>query len=163
MSERQAKKKRLNMAESENIEVKSKNGILTYIIITVVVVVIVALGVFAILDKQSKKADENQVIVTDTATPDGNVDTLAAYANDIGMTPEQFIKEYGLEGNPEITPQTDLYTTFGNMTVENFAKAHSRPVEEIIAGIKDVYPKVTKDTIMFDTYATEGATAENEW
>ena len=48
------------------------------------------------------------------------------------------------------------------MTVENFAKANERQVEEILAEFKDEYPEATKDTIMFDMYATEGATTENE-
>lgn len=159
MSERQAKKKRQNLVKEVRVNEKSKGNILMNIIIVVIVVAIIGLGVFAIYNK--KPANDNQVTVTDT-TEDGNVDTLEAFAADIGMTAEDFIKEYGLEGNPEITPETDLYTTFGNMTVENFAKAHSRPVESILAELKNDYPNATKDTIMFDTYATEGATTENE-
>lgn len=160
MSERQAKLKRQNAVEEVKENKKSKSDILMNIVIAVVVVAVIGLGVIAIMGNQDKK-DEQLPVVTET-TGDGNIETLRAFAESIGMTAENFIKEYGLDGNPEITPDTDLYTTFGNMTVENFAKANARPVEEILAEFKDEYPDVTKDTIMFDMYATEGETPENE-
>ena len=160
MSERQAKLKRQNAVEEVKENKKSKKDIMMNIVIAVIVVVVFSLGVVAILGNQNKK--EEQLPVTTETTGDGNVETLRDYAESIGMTAEDFIKEYGLEGNPGITPDTDLYNTFGNMTVENFAKAHSRPLESILAELKNDYPNATKDTIMFDTYATEGATSENE-
>lgn len=102
------------MSKDKNLKPRrSKADTIVNIIITVVVVAVLALAIYAIADKFK---------------PD--IYTLSDAATEQGMTVEEFSAEYGIEG---ADADADMNDIVNNMTVENFAKLSGTTFDEMVA------------------------------
>ena len=104
----------LGMAKNKNLKPKrSKADTIVNVIITLVVVAVLALAIYAIADKFK---------------PD--IYTLSDAAAEQGMSLEDFSAEYGIEG---AEADTDMNDVVNNMSLENFAKLSGTTFDELVA------------------------------
>lgn len=126
MSERQAKLKRKNeVSEVKKTKKRTKGEIITNVIIVAAVVAVLGLGGWAIASKYMVNDTQNNQQneqTTDDASQQQTVPTVGEYAETLGMSAEDFMKEYGLEGNDAVTVDTDMETASQQMTFANYAK-----------------------------------------
>ena len=102
------------MSKDKNLKPRrSKADTIVNIIITVVVVAVLALAIYAIAEKFK---------------PD--IYTLSDAATEQGMTVEEFSAEYGIEG---ADADADMNDIVNNMAVENFAKLSGTTFDEMVA------------------------------
>lgn len=159
MSERQARIKRKNEGVEERVvKKKSKAEIITNIIICVAVVAVLVLGVWAVASKYQSDAQQAQTDVnTENVSDDSaqqSIPTIEEYAQSVGMTGEEFIKEYGLDSNEEVTPSMELSMATEYMTLGNYAKMVGAEVSEIreSMGIDETF---TDDSLMSEILAAQ--------
>jgi len=123
MSERQARIKRKNEPQQE---VKKKKGsIAGNVIITIIVIAFLGLGLYAIKDKLPKPAPKPT--------------TVSKLAKGMDMSVEDFLKEYGLDGDETVTADTLQEDFEGKLTVANYAKYIGKTVADLLSenGIVD--------------------------
>ena len=102
------------MSKDKNIKpVRSKADTIINLVITVVVVAVLALAIYAIADKFK---------------PD--VYTLSEAATEQGMTVEEFSAEYGIES---ADADADMNDIVNNMSLENYAKLSGTTFDEMMA------------------------------
>ncbi len=102
------------MSKNKNLKPRrSKADTIVNIIITVVVVAVLALAIYAIADKFK---------------PD--IYTLSDAATEQGMTVEDFSAEYGIEG---AEADADMNDVVNNMSLENYAKLSGTTFDEMVA------------------------------
>ena len=115
MSERQARIKRKNEPQQE---VKKKKGsIAGNVIITIIVIAFLGLGLYAIKDKLPKPAPKPT--------------TVSKLAKGMDMSVEDFLKEYGLDGDETVTKDTLQEDFESKLTVANYAKYIGKTVAEL--------------------------------
>lgn len=159
MSERQAKMKRKNEGVEERVvKKKSKAEIITNIIICVAIVAVLGLGVWAVASKYQSDAQQAQAEVnTEDLSDDSaqqSIPTIEEYAQSVGMTGEEFIKEYGLDSNEEVTPDMDISEATGYMTLGNYAKMAGAEVSEIKESM-GIDASFTEDSLMSEIFAAQ--------
>lgn len=152
MSERQAKLKRKN--ESGEVTAKrkkTKGEIITNVIIVAAVIAVLGLGSWAVASKYIVKDNSNQqdTQVTDDNASQQTIPTVGEYAENLGMSTEDFMKEYGVEGNDAVTADTDMETASQQMTLANYAKMSGTDA----AGLRESFG--LDDTVSDDTLMSE--------
>ena len=98
----------------------SDKGIL--MIMSIVIIVVLALGVWAVVPKLQEAAQNSGTTMQDT--------TIKGLAEERGMTTEEFKTEFGLD--PSVTDDTDINDLFASMTVANAAKLLDMTTEEYL-------------------------------
>lgn len=99
-------------------------------IIAVVIIVVLGLGVWAAAPKISESI-KNREAASDAA--DGQqTATIANAAESEGISFDEYIEKYGLK-DASLTAEDSVQSAFYEMTVENFAKASSTTVEELMS------------------------------
>lgn len=144
MSEKQAKKQRKTQPEEAKKHTKGKSSAGFNAVLALIVVAVLALGGYALVSSYLENKANQPSDDTGNTTQ-----TVAQYAQDAGMTADEFLTAYGLEGNEEITADTDINTATGAMTVEKFAEFSETTVDEL----KEQYglgDEVTNDMIWND-------------
>lgn len=143
MSERKAKKERVTKRAAEYKPKPDKLTVITNTVGVLLIVAVLALGIWAVADKLSKSAgsasqqDEEQQV---------SVSTVANRAEELGMTAEDFLAEYGLADNESVTADTGIQTAETMMSLENYAKYIGITYDEFlntygIAGVDEVTPE----------------------
>ncbi|MBR4720929.1 MAG: hypothetical protein IK057_04125 [Clostridia bacterium] len=120
MSERQARQKRKNEPIVE--QKKQKGSPLFGIIATVLILVFLGLGGYALKDNIKAILPERPEKET----------TVADIAKDRDMTVDEFIEEFGL-GDSEVTKKTTESELLSMLTVANYAKYEDKTVDELLA------------------------------
>ena len=162
MSERQAKLKRKN--ESQEVQhhhrKRSKGEIITNVVIGVAIAACLGLGGWAIADKHQSKAQQTaaQDQAADTSAQDTasqqQVPTIEEYAQSLGMTGEDFIKEYGLDkSGEEISPSMEMTLATEYMTLGNYAKLQGQDVETVKQSMGLENSDYNEDTMMSEVLA----------
>lgn len=136
MSERQARKLRKAPAEDSAGHKKGKSSAGLNAIIALVIVVFLGLGAYAVTANFKAKAPTGDSSADSTAT---QTQTVSQYAEEQGMTAEDFLAQYGLDGS-DVTADTDMNTAVSEMTVEKYAEFSGKTTDEV----KDEY-KLGKD------------------
>ncbi len=117
MSERQARIKRKNEPQQE--VKKKKSSITGNVIITIIVIAFLGLGLYAIKDKLPKPAPKPV--------------TVSKLAKEQDMSVEDFLKEYGLDGDETVTADTLQEDFEGKLTVANYAKYIGKTVADLLS------------------------------
>lgn len=121
MSERQARKLRKKTAE-EPAKKNGKGSAGGNAVIALVVAAFIGLGAYAVASNYKAKNP------TDDSVQQSQ--TVAQYAEEKGITTEEFIAQYGLEDS-DVNADTDINTAVSEMTVEGFAEFSEKSVDEI--------------------------------
>lgn len=154
MSERQAKLKRKNEVVDAPVKKKSALDIVSNIVIVVLILAVLGIGGWAVYSKYSQMPSSNEAI-----TP-----TISEYAETQGITAEEFIEAYGLNGVAEITSDSLVTDAMLYMTLGNYATFAGADVEEVREGM-GIGDQYTDDTLMSvileDLEAAQNAEAGN--
>ena len=137
MSERQAKKVRKD--KTAPAAKKQSSNVLFNVIITVVIIAVVALGVWAVYPS----LNDNSQVIEDSMQNQ----TLGQIAKEMGTTAEEIIETYQL-GEHGFNEDSDIIAVTSKMTVENYAKFEGVTVDELKAEFKytdDVTPDMTME------------------
>lgn len=133
------------MSKDKNLRPKrSKGDTIVNIVITVVIVAVLALAIYAIADKFK---------------PD--IYTLSEAAAEQSMTVEEFSAEYGIEG---ADADADMNEIVNNMSLENYAKLSGTTYEEMVAqgGLPEgVTPEMTVMEVQEMVMAQQETEAEH--
>lgn len=157
MSERQVKKDKKNAGEIRVKAPVDKSAILANVIVTIVILAVLGLGVYAVGSKymENRAAQGNQQ--TEQEQP-----TVADFIAEKGITFEEFKTEYGLEGDEEVTEESIMGAVAAKFTLENYAKYTDTTLEELKTqyGLGDDVPNTTtwQDAM---SYMTTGVIAQN--
>ncbi|MBQ7793276.1 MAG: hypothetical protein IJ366_02030, partial [Clostridia bacterium] len=135
MSERQAKKLRKEQPEVKKAAVK-KSSAGANAIFAVIIVAFLAVGGYAVV---------NHYQVNNPKQPS----TVEDFAEEAGITTEEFLAKYGLDANEEINGDTDIYTAMNAMTVAKYAEYNGTTVEAL-AEEYAFSSDVTADTLWSD-------------
>lgn len=129
MSERQARLKRKNEPQTEEAKKRSKGSVWMNVVITVVVIAFLGLAGYALKDNIKAILPEKPEKET----------TVADLAKNRDISVEEFLSEYGLEGE-ELTADSTESEVMSKLTVENYAKYTEQSVEELLSsyGIEGV-------------------------
>ena len=144
MSERQAKKRRMEVGKDETK--KSKSGILINCVLTLLVVAVAGVGGWAVYTNYGDNATDVQTEQVQ------QTQTIEQYAQSVGMTADDFLNEYGLVENEEVTKDMDVTLATEYMTIENYAKFSGLQVD----GLKEALglgEEFTNDMLMSEVYA----------
>ncbi len=138
------KKGDLGMAKDKNLRPKrSKADAIVNTVITIVIIAVLALAIYAIADKFK---------------PD--IYTLSEAATEQGMTVEEFSAEYGIEG---AEADADMNEIINDMSLENYAKLSGTTYDEMVA--QGGFPEgVTADTTVAqvqEMFASQQAAADD--
>ena len=123
MSESKSKKLRQEQAPQVAPKKKDKSGLIFNIVVTLVIVVVVALGGWACYDTIKANmpvVEEEQVM------------TVAQVAQEEEMSVEDFLAKVGL-ADSGLTEESTADELLAKMTIENFAKFEDTEVEEFKA------------------------------
>lgn len=120
MSERQSRIKRKN--EPEKVEKKSKGSAVMNTVITLIIVVFLGLAGYALKDNIKALLPEKPVKET----------TVADIIKEKDMTLEEFLTEYGLGEDSEVTEETTEAVFQSKLTVANYAKYEGKTAEELL-------------------------------
>lgn len=142
MSERQAKRKRQNDAGQTVAVKKNKADVLTNVIIVLVVIVLVGLGAWAVIGEYQKSQQEQAPVSQ----------TVAEYAASVEMTVEDFLAEYGLGENAEVTADTDMSVATEYMTLGNYAKLAQTDVDTLKNSLGITDETINEDTTVGEIY-----------
>ena len=155
MSERQVKKDKKNIGEIKIKRPVDKTTVLINVIVTIVILVVLGLGVYAV----GSKYMENHA--ADTQSEQAQT-TVADFIAEKGITLDEFKTEYGLEGDEDVTEESNMSAVSGKFTLENYAKYTDTTLEDLKAqyGLGDDVPNTTtwQDAI---SYMTTGVVAQN--
>lgn len=128
MSEKQAKRNRQAAPEQEQVKVKKSAGqIWTNVGIGVVVAGFLVLAGFAL------KPTVQTMFENYKASQPVETVTVESYAKEQGMTADEFLAEYGLTDNENVTKETAIDSAKFNMSLENFAKFSDMTVDDFRA------------------------------
>jgi len=108
-------------------------------VITVVIIAVLGLAVWAVSPKFKAKFDEIKA-----AEEASKPDTIQKRADQKGISVEQFIADYGITGE-NVTGETMMSEVMAQMTVENAAKLEEQSVEEFLEASGLPADKVTGD------------------
>ncbi len=133
MSERQAKKLRKQQPEVQKQAVK-KSSLGFNVILAVVIAAFLAIGGYAVV---------NQYRITHPYQPT----TVADYAKEEGISTEEFMAKWGLDGNDAVKADTDMGTAMGEMSVAKYAE----------------YTETTFEALKEQYSFSEDVTAEMKW
>lgn len=136
MSERKAKKGRKEQVAANTP--KKKSNVLFNVIVTLVILAVVALGVWAVYPTLNFGGE----VIEDSLENQ----TLGAVAKERGTTAEEIIETYQL-GEYEFNEDSDIIEVTSKMTVENYAKFEGVTVDELKAQFKYT-DDVTSDMTM---------------
>ena len=136
MSERKAKKGRKEQVAANTP--KKKSNVLFNVIVTLVVLAVVALGVWAVYPTLNFGGE----VIEDSL----ETQTLGAVAKERGTTAEEIIETYQL-GEYDFNEDSDIISVTSKMTVENYAKFEGVTVDELKAQFKYT-DDVTSDMTM---------------
>lgn len=121
----------------------SKADKMVNVVIAVVIIVFVAVGVYATYGKISEG-------IQDKAIASGEREATVEYlAKQSGMSVEDYLAQYGLSLGDTISAKTAESEMLDNMTIENYAKYNGQDADEMINGT-GLQDKVTKDTLWKD-------------
>lgn len=136
----------LGMAKDKSLKPKrSKGDTIVNIVITVVIIAVLALAIYAIADKFK---------------PD--IYTLSEAAAEQGMTVEDFSAEYGIENSDA---DADMNEIVNNMSLENYAKLSGTTYDELVAqgGLPEgVTPETTVSQVQEMVMAQQETEAEHD-
>lgn len=165
MSERQAKIKRKNeIEENKNIHKKTKKSdVLFNVILVVVTVAILGLGAWAVASKYTTNGTSDTTTeqsVDDSASQE--TPTVEEYAESLGQTAEEFMTEYGLDQNSEVTKDMQMTLATEYMTLANYAKLSGTDTQTMkdSMGLSED-ETITDDTVMSDIYDKMMSSADN--
>ena len=129
MSERQARIKRKNEPQNEEVKKRSKGSVWMNVVITVIILAFLGLAGYALKDNIKAMLPEK---------PEKEP-TVADLAKNRDISVEEFLSEYGLEGE-ELTADSTETDVMSKLTVENYAKYTEQTVEELLSsyGIEGV-------------------------
>ncbi len=133
MSERKAKRERKEQVAPE--KKKQKSNVLFNVVITVVVLAVVALGVWAVYPT----INNNSQVIEDSM----QTTTLGDVVAELGTTVEEFLATYQIDEANGFTAESDIIEVTSQMTVENYAKFEGVTLDEIKAQFRytdDVTP-----------------------
>ena len=133
------------MAKNTSQNASKSNNTLLNIIVIAIIVVFVAVGVYATYGKIADGIEEK-------AITNGEKEATVSYlAKQAGMSVEDYLAQYGLELGDTITKNTTENELLDNMTIENYLKytGDSQTADEVIEGT-GLTDKVTKDTLWKD-------------
>lgn len=150
MSERQAKRQKKSIpAQNVKHTANNRSSIGFNVILAIIVAIVLALGAYAVV----KQYQETH--------PSTDPETVADRAKTEGITVEEFLTKYGLDGNEEITADTELATASGSMSVANYAALEGTTVDDIKAQ-NGFTEEVTDDMTMEEAsgYIPVGTMAE---
>ena len=138
MSEKQARIKRKNEPERP-VEQKKKGSVLINCITAILIIAFLGLGGYALKDNIKAMLPEK---------PEKEK-TVSDIAKDKDMSVDEFIAEYGLDGE-EVTKKTTETELIEKLTVENYAKYSDMTTDELLEkyGIEGV----TGDVLWKDAY-----------
>jgi len=136
MSERKAKKGRKEQVAANTP--KKKSNVLFNVIVTLVILAVVALGVWAVYPTLNFGGE----VIEDSL----ETQTLGAVAKERGTTAEEIIETYQL-GEYDFNEDSDIISVTSKMTVENYAKFEGVTVDELKAQFKYT-DDVTSDMTM---------------
>ncbi len=123
MSERQAKLKRKNEACEVKKKKKSAPEIVTNIVLVLLVVAVLGVGGWAVYNKLSQAPVNDSQAVTDNAqNTDATVPTIAEYAQSQEKEIDEFLTEYGLSSEDQITGDMLITDIVDKLTLANYAK-----------------------------------------
>lgn len=126
---------------NENKKQATQSDKIINLIICLVVIVFVAVGVYATHGKISEG-------IKDRAIESGEAEATVEYiARQNGQSVEDFLAQYGLSLGDTISESTTESEMLDNMTIENYALYSGTTVEEMLSGLSE---KVTKDTVFKD-------------
>ena len=152
MSERQAKRRRQNeMSQTQPVKKASGATILTNCVITVVILALLGLGAWAVYDEiQQNNATQSAQEQIDNL--EGDFVSVETYAQDLGMTGDEFLAEYGLSEVSGVTASTDMSTAVEHMTLSNYAKLQEMEIPELLEsmGITNTFDE---NALMADVFA----------
>lgn len=123
----------------------TKSDKLLNLIMCVVIVVILAIGVYATYGKIATN-------VKDKAVQEGRAAATVEYlARQADLDIEDYLAQYGLELNDTITKNTTESDMMDNMTLENYLKYNGgeQTADEVLEGT-NLTDKATKDTLWKD-------------
>lgn len=123
----------------------TKSDKLLNLVLAVVVVAILAVGVYATYSKLS-------VNIKDKAIQEGRTAATVEYlARQADLDIEDYLAQYGLELNDTINKDTTESEMMDNMTLENYLKYNGgeQTADEVLEGTK-LTDKATKDTLWKD-------------
>lgn len=123
----------------------TKSDKILNLIMCVVIIVILAIGIYATYGKLS-------VSLKDKAVESGQAEATVEYlARKADLEVEDYLAQYGLELNDTISKNTTETEMMDNMTLENYLKYNGgeQTAEEVLEGTK-LTDKATKDTLWKD-------------
>lgn len=155
MSEKRAKQRKKDSVDVKKVRHVDRSSILMNTIVTVVILAVLGLGVYAVGSKYMERR----------AAEGGNAEqqqTVADFIKEKGMTFDEFKTEYGLADDEEISEEMTMSQVSGKLTLENYAKYADTTTEELKAqyGLGEDVPNTTvwQDAI---SYMTTGVVAQN--
>lgn len=137
MSERQAKRERKD--KTAPAAKKQNSNVLFNVIITVLVLAVIALGVWAVYPSLK---DGNSQVIEDSMEQQ----KLGVVAESMGTTAEEIIETYQL-GEHGFNEDSNIIEVTSKMTVENYAKFEGVTVDELKAEFRYT-DDVTPDMLM---------------
>lgn len=123
----------------------TKSDKILNLIMCVVIIVILAIGIYATYGKLS-------VSLKDKAVESGQAEATVEYlARKADLEVEDYLAQYGLELSDTISKNTTETEMMDNMTLENYLKYNGgeQTAEEVLEGTK-LTDKATKDTLWKD-------------
>ena len=129
-------------------------------IVTLVILAVLAFAVFAtygsISENLAQKAIEDEAAAISRGEQPANIRYLASNA---GMTPEEYVAQYGLELTDGLTEESEVNDMLERMTLENYIKYNDEGSEEPVDidalltqwGAEEL--GVTKDTVWSEVEA----------
>lgn len=127
MSERQARKLRKAPAQESDGHTKKKSSAGLNAVIALIVAAFLGLGAYAVTANFKAKAPANDSTADNSAQ---QTQTVSQYAEQKGMTAEDFLTQYGLDGS-DITADSDINTAASEMTVEKFAEFSDKTTDAL--------------------------------
>jgi len=129
MSERQAKRNKKIAETVGEVKVKkNKSSVLFNVIVTLLVLAVLGLAVYAVGTKYADKfaAQKAQEAATETTT-------VADFIAEKGISFDEFKTEYGIEDAEDVTEETDMNYVAGKLSLENYAKYSDMTLEDLKA------------------------------
>lgn len=125
MSERQSKKQR--QTESVHVHKSHSGGGFSGInvVIAIVIAAFLGLGIYAVASKYASKRAAQQDNGQQTSQ------TVSQYAEEQNMSTEEFLAQYGLDGDESITGDSTVSEACAKMSVEKFAEFSQKSVDEL--------------------------------
>lgn len=102
----------------------NKSNALITLIITVVIIAVLGLGVYATYSKLSKNIIDNKIASGEME------ETVSHAAEAAGMSVEDYLADYGLTVTDEVNGKTPVNDLYGYMTLENYMNMNNANTSE---------------------------------